>query len=73
MPKVTRKGQVTIPKKVRDSLGLRPGNEVDFRMEEGVYFLEKKTQTTAISKWAGFLKGNRISDEIIEELRGKAR
>ncbi|MFZ5470731.1 MAG: AbrB/MazE/SpoVT family DNA-binding domain-containing protein [Myxococcota bacterium] len=27
---VTIKGQVTIPKKVRDYLGLRPGSELDF-------------------------------------------
>lgn len=27
---VTSKGQVTIPKKVRDHLGIRPGTAVDF-------------------------------------------
>ena len=27
---VTTKGQVTIPKKVRDHLGIRPGSAVDF-------------------------------------------
>ena len=28
---VTSKGQVTIPKSVRDHLGIRPGSRVDFR------------------------------------------
>jgi antitoxin PrlF len=35
--RITSKGQVTIPKAIRDELGLLPGTEVDFvRDEEGV-------------------------------------
>lgn len=30
MPTITVKGQVTIPKEVRDRLGVGPGSEVDF-------------------------------------------
>ena len=30
MPKLTSKGQVTIPKRMRDYLGLKPGSEVIF-------------------------------------------
>jgi AbrB family looped-hinge helix DNA binding protein len=33
--KVTSKGQVTIPKKIRDEFGLLPGTEVEFVAEEG--------------------------------------
>jgi AbrB family looped-hinge helix DNA binding protein len=29
---LTVKGQVTIPKRVRDALGLKPGDEVDFEI-----------------------------------------
>jgi antitoxin PrlF len=32
---LTVKGQVTIPKRVRDALGLKPGDQVDFVMDEG--------------------------------------
>ncbi len=32
---VTSKGQVTIPKKVRDALGITPGSKVDFNLEDG--------------------------------------
>jgi AbrB family looped-hinge helix DNA binding protein len=31
---LTVKGQVTIPKRVRDALGLKPGDEVDFIQDE---------------------------------------
>lgn len=36
--RVTRKGQVTIPKHIRDKLGIEPGGEVEFvdRGENGV-------------------------------------
>jgi len=32
MPRITSKGQVTIPKRIRDHLGLKPGSEVEFRL-----------------------------------------
>ncbi|HEU5142072.1 MAG TPA: AbrB/MazE/SpoVT family DNA-binding domain-containing protein [Solirubrobacterales bacterium] len=33
--KLTSKGQITLPKAVRDSLELKPGDQVLFRLEEG--------------------------------------
>ena len=32
---VTSKGQVTIPKRVRDALGITPGSKVEFDLEGG--------------------------------------
>jgi antitoxin PrlF len=32
--RVTTKGQVTIPKPVRDRLGIRPGTKVEFELAE---------------------------------------
>ena len=32
---VSEKGQVTIPKPIREQLGLRPGISIEFRAEEG--------------------------------------
>jgi antitoxin PrlF len=31
---ITSKGQVTIPKHIRDALGLRPGSAVDFAVDD---------------------------------------
>jgi AbrB family looped-hinge helix DNA binding protein len=39
---VTRKGQVTIPKPIRDRLGINPGSKVDFEVaEDGRAFLRR--------------------------------
>ncbi len=33
--RITSKGQITIPKEVRDHLGVEPGDALDFRVEDG--------------------------------------
>ena len=33
--KVTTKGQVTIPQVIREELGIYPGSEVEFKVEDG--------------------------------------
>lgn len=35
LARVTSDGRVTIPKPVRDALGLRPGDRIDFDVHEG--------------------------------------
>ena len=43
---MTSKGQVTIPKDVRDSMGIGPGDRLDFvRMEDGNYAVIPATTT----------------------------
>jgi antitoxin PrlF len=43
MSKITSKGQVTIPKGIRDELGLLPGTEVEFVSGEGEVRVRKST------------------------------
>ena len=40
--RVTSKGQVTIPKEIRDRLGIGPGSEVEFGERDSLVSLEKK-------------------------------
>lgn len=38
---LTSKGQVTVPVKIRRSLGLNPGDRVKFVEQKGKYFIER--------------------------------
>lgn len=55
---LTSKGQVTIPKAVRDELGLRVGDQVAFRvLEDGTVIVEP--ETVEIGDLKGILKPSR--------------
>lgn len=71
--KVTTKGQVTIPKEVRVRLGLRPGDELEFTEEEGVFRLRKRIPPAPLKKYRGYLKhlAERDPDELVQEMRGR--
>jgi AbrB family looped-hinge helix DNA binding protein len=42
--RITAKGQVTIPQDVRESAGLMPGTDVEFKIEAGAVRLVKATK-----------------------------
>lgn len=44
--RVTEKGQVTIPKDLRDEFGIAPGTEVEFANQEGVLVVRKVAGTS---------------------------
>jgi antitoxin PrlF len=45
--RITIKGQVTIPKKVRDALQLAPGDGVEFEPDASGHFLVRKAAPTS--------------------------
>jgi AbrB family looped-hinge helix DNA binding protein len=65
--RVTQKGQVTIPLEVRRALGIHPGTEVQFRIEEqGVRLVvdpERAAEEIAGMRGAG--GGELSTDEIL--------
>ena len=73
MTTLTRKGQVTIPKRLRDHLGLKPGAEIEFEIiDDGrVVVLPKTKRKLDKSRFArllGSAKGkglNLSTDEIM--------
>ena len=71
---VTRKGQVTIPKPVRDQLGIGPGSRVDFRRAaDGTIVIEKAGRPRRQSRFAkalGSAGPGMTTDELMALLRG---
>lgn len=72
---VTRKGQVTIPKSVRDCLGIGPGSAVEFELiEDGRVVLAKVGGERPKSRFA-VLRGRAgkgpTTDEIMALTRGE--
>ena len=71
---VTSKGQVTLPKRIRDALGLVPGTSVEFSLEPGRVVLRKRASADPFQEWEGFLRGKlpaASADEFIEIVRGE--
>jgi AbrB family looped-hinge helix DNA binding protein len=75
--KIGERGQVTVPKKIRDRFGLRPGTRVQFDIIKGVIVLRKAELKLTLRKWqgscAGSLKklGFTSVDDFIEAVRGR--
>lgn len=67
---VSEKGQVTIPKPLRDRLGIRSGEVLDFEEEGGRLVARKTSAAERVDAVYGIVKLGRSTDEIIEELRG---
>src|ERR1700692_2480978 len=68
--KVSEKGQVTVPKPLRDRLDIRPGDELDFSEEDGRLVALKLTRQDPVDAVYGSVDLGRSTDEIIRELRG---
>ena len=72
MSSVTRKGQVTIPKEIRDRAGIEPGDDLEFEIDEdGSIRVRKNIEDNPFSDWKDSLKLEKSTDSVMEELRGE--
>lgn len=70
--KIMERGQITIPKKIRDRYGLKPGTELDILpLEEGILIVKRSAKKSPFRDAYGMLRGKRHSDDIVEEMRGR--
>jgi AbrB family looped-hinge helix DNA binding protein len=75
--KIGARGQVTIPKDIREQFGLGPQTEVEFRVVGGSIVLKKAPKKLNLENWKGrcadsFAKlGYSSVDNFIDDIRGR--
>ncbi|MEX1045815.1 MAG: AbrB/MazE/SpoVT family DNA-binding domain-containing protein [Actinomycetota bacterium] len=69
--KVSEKGQVTIPKALRDSLGIDAGDVLEFEEHRGRLVARKRVSSEGMDEVFGILSHLGLTtDEMMLELRG---
>jgi antitoxin PrlF len=68
---VAERGQVTVPKRLRERLGVGPHTVLDFREENGRLVAEKVEPRDPVGAVLGCLKLGRPVDRFVAEMRGK--
>jgi AbrB family looped-hinge helix DNA binding protein len=71
--KVTSKGQITVPKEVREKLGLEPGDELEFIEQDGQFIIRLHFEHSPFESYVGYLehlRGKR-PDDLVDEMRGE--
>ena len=75
--KIGERGQVTIPKSLRERFGLEPETEVEFQVVNNSILLRKKPRKLALTRWKGRCRKSfeelgfaRVVD-FIEDVRGR--
>jgi len=68
---VSEKGQVTIPKRLRERLGIRPGEVLDFEEDHGRLVATKLAPRDAVDELFGVLAGKEGTDAVVRRLRGE--
>jgi AbrB family looped-hinge helix DNA binding protein len=69
--RIGAKGQVVIPKHLRDRAGLHPGTAVEFALEDGRIVL--RPVKTATSRLGGSLPGVDMAARLLEDRRREPR
>ena len=68
---LAERGQIVIPKEVRDAMGLKPGAKLQIRIADGRLLIEKKVALD-LSRWVGkAIDDGLTTNEALSELRGR--
>ncbi len=70
--RVSERGQITIPKSLRDRLGITPGQVLEFNADNGRLVATKVTTRDPVDAVYGSLGSGRSTDAFLDELRGPA-
>jgi len=69
---VAERGQVTIPKPLREKLGIRPGTRLDFKDDRGKLVAGKDGDEDPVGQVFGCLGRGLDTDALLRSLRGRA-
>ncbi len=75
--KIGERGQVTIPKDLRERFGLKPETEVEFQVVNNSILLRKRPRKLGLARWKGRCRksfkelGYARVDEFIEDVPGR--
>ena len=69
---ITSKGQVTVPREIRDELGVRPGDQITWIRDRNGISVRKRIDVDRLRKWRGYLKdmAGKDVDDVVREMRG---
>lgn len=67
--RVTTKGQVTVPKALRERFGITPETEVEFREQRGKLVLMKKAPAATVARLRGRIKRLPVGRDVDDYLR----
>jgi len=74
MPKITSKGQITIPQEIRSKFGFLPGMDVEVIAEGNKALIVKSRLENQFMKWLGRGKKRNKQgiDLMVDRLRGRS-
>ncbi|MFK5926721.1 MAG: AbrB/MazE/SpoVT family DNA-binding domain-containing protein [Desulfuromusa sp.] len=70
--RVTTKGQVTIPRNIREKLGIAPETDIDFEEDQGRFYIVKTSKhkpSNKFKKFRGIATAQMTTDEILRLTR----
>ena len=69
--RVVERGQVTIPKPLRERFGVKPGTVLEFSEEHGRLMASKSGGADPVSEVYGYLAKKIDTDAVMAQLRGR--
>ena len=67
---ISEKGQITVPKVLRDRLGIKQGQVLELQEESGRIVITKADETDPVERLYGILPADPTTDDFIASVRG---
>ncbi len=68
---ISERGQITLPKELRDHLGLKPGTVVAFVPSDQGILIKRSSSSSSLREVFGVVKDKIPTDDYLRQIRGK--